>query len=225
MIIKNRESSDSFEGKEDEVMNEFLSNAREKCRLARRQKELMYMKREHKLEEIQADIEYQMRVVISKQSAQKTEEDQKKEEELLQRLVEIIEERNDIVENMIRDENKEVEEYQKLVSKVMPKTTTNSESEAKVTKSEETIVKVKEHKIKDKKKPEKEKKKKEKSEKVDKNPKFGELKKEAKQSFSFGKSTLKKLGMKSSSDHKLDKTDKKSEKSNSNSFLSNKSEN
>ncbi|XP_054166329.1 MICAL-like protein 1 [Oppia nitens] len=106
--------------KDDPVLNEFLATARERCRLARRQKELMYMKREHKLEEIQADIEYQMRCVISKQSAQKTDEDLKREEELLQRLMEIIEERNDIVENMIKDENKEVEEYQKLVSKVLP---------------------------------------------------------------------------------------------------------
>lgn len=38
--------------------------------------------------------------------AQKTEEDLKKEDELLQRLVEIIEERNDIVENLIKDENR-----------------------------------------------------------------------------------------------------------------------
>ncbi|CAG2118676.1 unnamed protein product [Medioppia subpectinata] len=80
----------------------------------------MYMKREHRLEELQADIEYQMRCVLSKQAAQKTEEDLKQEEELLQRLVEIIEERNDIVEMMVRDENKEVEEYQKLISKVLP---------------------------------------------------------------------------------------------------------
>ncbi len=39
-------------------------------------------------------------------AAQKTKEDEEKEDELLKRLVEIIEERNDIVENMIRDENK-----------------------------------------------------------------------------------------------------------------------
>ena len=39
-------------------------------------------------------------------AAQKTDDDKKNEEELLKRLVEIIEERNDIVENMITDENK-----------------------------------------------------------------------------------------------------------------------
>jgi hypothetical protein len=43
---------------------------------------------------------------MSRTAAQKTEEDLKKEEQLMERLLEIIEERNDIVENMIRDENK-----------------------------------------------------------------------------------------------------------------------
>jgi hypothetical protein len=44
--------------------------------------------------------------LILRIAAQKTKEDEEKEDELLKRLVEIIEERNDIVENMIRDENK-----------------------------------------------------------------------------------------------------------------------
>jgi hypothetical protein len=42
MIIKNREIGYCVEGK-DEIMDQFLATAREKCRLARRQKELMYM--------------------------------------------------------------------------------------------------------------------------------------------------------------------------------------
>ena len=43
---------------------------------------------------------------MSKQDAQKTEQDQETEKELLQRMIEIIDERNDIIENMIKDENK-----------------------------------------------------------------------------------------------------------------------
>ncbi len=118
--------------------------------------------------------------------------------------------------------NREVEEYQKLVSKVIPtKTTTDSKPEIRQTKSNEALDKVKD---KDNKHKDKKKSKKEKSEKVEKTPKFGELKKEAKNSFTLGKTTLKRLGIKSSSDNKLDKNEKKSEKNSSNSVVSNKTD-
>lgn len=85
-------------------------------------------KRDHKLEETQAEIEYQLRVIVSKQGkfriempfvsnftvlpylnvvdAQKDEVDKSQERELLSRLMEVIDERNDIIENMILEENK-----------------------------------------------------------------------------------------------------------------------
>ena len=43
---------------------------------------------------------------MSKQDAQKDEKDKETETELLQHMMEIIDERNDIIENMIKDENK-----------------------------------------------------------------------------------------------------------------------
>ncbi|OTF70797.1 hypothetical protein BLA29_015454 [Euroglyphus maynei] len=43
---------------------------------------------------------------MSKQDAQKTDGDRLEEQELLKKMMEIIDERNDIIENMIQDENK-----------------------------------------------------------------------------------------------------------------------
>lgn len=72
------------------------------------------------------------------EDAQKTDQDRQSEQQLLDQMMEIVEERNDIIENMTRDENRfvwfelspckltfvfrcrEVEEYHKLISKVIP---------------------------------------------------------------------------------------------------------
>ena len=43
---------------------------------------------------------------MSKQDAQKTADDRDEEQRLLKKMMEIIDERNDIIENMIQDENK-----------------------------------------------------------------------------------------------------------------------
>ena len=43
---------------------------------------------------------------MSKQDAQKTAVDRDEEQRLLKKMMEIIDERNDIIENMIQDENK-----------------------------------------------------------------------------------------------------------------------
>nr|XP_027203712.1 MICAL-like protein 1 [Dermatophagoides pteronyssinus] len=113
----------------EQKLERFLELAREKCKLCRKQKELMYMKREHKLEEIQLELEYQLRIIMSKQDAQKTADDRDEEQRLLKKMMEIIDERNDIIENMIQDENKEIEEYQKIIGKVIDIRTKSEERE------------------------------------------------------------------------------------------------
>mgnify|MGYP002714409068 CR=1 FL=1 len=67
---------------------------------------VIHRKRELKLEETQLELEYQLRVIMSKQDAQKTTDDCDEEQRLLKKMMEIIDERNDIIENMIQDENK-----------------------------------------------------------------------------------------------------------------------
>lgn len=89
----------------------------------------MYRKREHILDQSHSDIEYELRMIGNKQckyhaliswiiyfqpitnplipshltASHRTDQDDQREQELLKRLVEIIEEKNDIVENLIKD--------------------------------------------------------------------------------------------------------------------------
>lgn len=82
--------------------------------IVKRQKELMYRKRELKLDQIHSDIEYELRMIGNKQVSHRTAEDDQKEKELLKKLVEIVEEKSDIVENLNKDttsaDNQEIED-------------------------------------------------------------------------------------------------------------------
>ncbi|KPM06148.1 hypothetical protein QR98_0046210 [Sarcoptes scabiei] len=110
---KTMESDNRFK----ENLEKFLGLAKQKCQLVRKQKELM--KREIKLEEIQLEIEYQLRIIMSKQENQKTESDHQQEQSLLEQMMAIIDERNEIIENMIQDENREIEDYHRITEKVI----------------------------------------------------------------------------------------------------------
>jgi len=86
----------------------------EKNDLFRRQTELMYMKRDHRLEEEHADIEHQVRVLMAKPDAQRTDEDKAREEGLIERLMAVVAQRNEIVDCLEMDRLRELEEDESL---------------------------------------------------------------------------------------------------------------
>lgn len=104
----------------EDKLQEFIQFSIKRCKLAQKQKEFAYLKREHKLEEAQVEVEFNLRQIMSKQDTLKTEEDKTTEKELLDKLVEIIDERNEIIEAMVRAENLEIEEYIRMIAKVIP---------------------------------------------------------------------------------------------------------
>ncbi|KAI1289777.1 MICAL-like protein 2 [Halotydeus destructor] len=111
----------SKDANQAELIFNYLEMARQTCSLARKQEELMYRKREYKLEEEHADIEFQIREIDLKPPFKRTQEDDAKGQELLRRLLEVIDERNDVVENMIKinkrpDFDKSVEKLVQLKS-------------------------------------------------------------------------------------------------------------
>ncbi|OQR79786.1 hypothetical protein BIW11_05488 [Tropilaelaps mercedesae] len=83
---------------EEELMVKLFELVHEKNALFRRQAELMYIKRYQRLEEEQIDIEYQIRLLMSKPPAQRTPMDDEREAALIQKLVEVVELRNDVVD-------------------------------------------------------------------------------------------------------------------------------
>ncbi len=94
----------------EDLIVQLFDLVNEKNELFRRQTELMYMKRDHRLEEEHADIEHQIRVLMAKVEAQKTEEDRLKEEKLIARLMEVVAHRNEIVDCLEMDRLREREE-------------------------------------------------------------------------------------------------------------------
>ncbi|XP_067213300.1 MICAL-like protein 1 isoform X2 [Linepithema humile] len=94
----------------EELVLELFALVNEKNELFRRQAELMLLRRQQRLEEEHAEVEYQIRCLMCQPEATKTDFDKQREEALIQRLVQIVERRNEIVECLEMDRRREVEE-------------------------------------------------------------------------------------------------------------------
>lgn len=91
------ESSDA-----ESKIYKYLELARERCTLARKQEELGLARREHKLEEQHADLEFSIREIELLPKFKKTTEQEAQSQELLTKLIEVIDQRNEVVENMTK---------------------------------------------------------------------------------------------------------------------------
>lgn len=67
-------------------------------------------RRQQRLEEEHADLEYQIRCLMGRPERNKTDSDKAQEEDLIKRLVEVVERRNEIIECLDMDRRREVEE-------------------------------------------------------------------------------------------------------------------
>uniref|UniRef100_A0A0K2UHZ5 Uncharacterized protein n=1 Tax=Lepeophtheirus salmonis TaxID=72036 RepID=A0A0K2UHZ5_LEPSM len=106
------EDRESLGPEAEDLIIQLFELVNEKNELFRRQTELMYMKREHRLEEEHADLEYQIRVLMNKENLN---EDQKKEEEgLISRLMHVVSQRNEIVDCLEMDRLRELEEDESI---------------------------------------------------------------------------------------------------------------
>ncbi|XP_039293179.1 titin isoform X2 [Nilaparvata lugens] len=94
----------------EELILQLFELVNEKNELFRRQAELMYLRRQHHLEEEHAELEYQIRCLMLCPEQNKTDSDKEREEELIQRLVDIVERRNEIVQCLEMDRLREAEE-------------------------------------------------------------------------------------------------------------------
>lgn len=103
---------------EDMIMQLFeLVN--EKNELFRRQTELMYLKREKRLEEEYVELEYQIRCLMLKPPSEKTESDNTQEEELIARLVKVVEQRDEIINCLELDRLREAQEDESIATHMM----------------------------------------------------------------------------------------------------------
>uniref|UniRef100_A0A182KDN6 LIM zinc-binding domain-containing protein n=1 Tax=Anopheles christyi TaxID=43041 RepID=A0A182KDN6_9DIPT len=94
----------------EDLIMQLFELVNEKNELFRRQAELMYLRRMHRLEQEQADLEYEIRLLMAQPERNKTDTDKEKEEALIARLVEIVQLRNEVVECLEMDRIREAEE-------------------------------------------------------------------------------------------------------------------
>ncbi|XP_077490405.1 MICAL-like protein isoform X2 [Amblyomma americanum] len=139
---------------EEELIMQLFELVNEKNNLFRRQAELMYIKRSQRLEEEQVELEYQIRCIMTKPLNQKCEDDAKREEELLQRLLEVVEARNEIVDSQEMDRRRVMQEDWSIQEQMAQK-----QSEIKEKMVTPKVTPEKKHKKKDKQKKSKSEKK------------------------------------------------------------------
>ncbi|XP_051560756.1 MICAL-like protein 2 isoform X2 [Myxocyprinus asiaticus] len=106
------------EGQEDTLMNDLMVDwfnlIRNKQVSMRRESELVYIARTQDLEEEQPSVEAELRRLLEKPEHLKTFWDRKREEELMAKLVDIVNDRNAIVEGLDEDRLREEEEDEQL---------------------------------------------------------------------------------------------------------------
>ncbi|XP_072240520.1 MICAL-like protein 1 isoform X3 [Leuresthes tenuis] len=105
---------------EEHLLVDWFTLIHDKHLLVRREAELVYTAKQQNLEERQADVEYELRCLLNKPEKDWTEEDKNREQELMAELVTIIEQRNQIVNNMDQDRQRE-EEEDKLMEAMLKK--------------------------------------------------------------------------------------------------------
>ncbi|XP_016122895.1 MICAL-like protein 2a [Sinocyclocheilus grahami] len=98
----------------DPLMVDWFNLIRKKQSYIRRESELMYIARTQDLEEQQPGVEGELRRLINKPEHVKTLDEKKRETELLNRLMKIVNDRNAIVEGLEEDRIREEEEDQQL---------------------------------------------------------------------------------------------------------------
>ncbi|XP_050962870.1 MICAL-like protein 1 [Labeo rohita] len=82
----------------------------EKNMLVRRDTELVYMVKQQRLEDQQADVEFEIRSLFNKPEQDWSSDDRHQEHQLMSRLLSIIQQRNDIISSLDQDRQREKEE-------------------------------------------------------------------------------------------------------------------
>ncbi|XP_059409616.1 protein-methionine sulfoxide oxidase mical2b [Carassius carassius] len=126
------------EGQEDTLMNDLMVDwftlIRNKQVYMRRESELVYIAKTQDLEEEQPSVEAELRKLLDKPDHLKTSWDRKREEELMAKLVGIVNDRNAIVEGLDEDRLREEEEDEQL-NKMMENLDMQKEKEKSKKKS------------------------------------------------------------------------------------------
>ncbi|XP_039902474.1 MICAL-like protein 2a isoform X1 [Simochromis diagramma] len=98
----------------DPLMVDWFNLIQKKQMFIRKESELVYIARTQELEQQQPGVEGELRRLLEKPDHLKSREEQRQEKKLMQKLMEIVDGRNAIVEGLDEDRLREVEEDQQL---------------------------------------------------------------------------------------------------------------
>lgn len=112
--LRTSEENGEDESMVDELMVEWFTLIRNKQVAMRRESELVYIGKTQELEEEQPTVEQELRHLMDKPEHLKSQWEQLREEELMRKLVEIVNDRNAIIEGLDEDRLREEEEDEQL---------------------------------------------------------------------------------------------------------------
>ncbi|XP_071814369.1 MICAL-like protein 1 isoform X4 [Apostichopus japonicus] len=142
------EMKDDASEESEELLMEWFEVVNEKNQLVRREGELVAQAQIQDLEIQHAEVEYEMRCLMHKQEHEKTDKDNEKEEQLLELLIGLVQQRSTIVDRLEEDRIREQEEDETIRNMMQMKGLDRDSIETKKEKKKKK--KKKKHKEKDK---------------------------------------------------------------------------
>ncbi|XP_014048728.2 MICAL-like protein 1 isoform X2 [Salmo salar] len=95
---------------DEDMLVDWFTLIHDKHMLVRRDAELVYMAKQQNLEEKQADVEYELRCLLNKPECKWSKDDRYRDQQLMEELVTIIEQRNHIINSLDQDRQREKED-------------------------------------------------------------------------------------------------------------------
>ncbi|XP_017272095.1 MICAL-like protein 1 isoform X2 [Kryptolebias marmoratus] len=92
---------------EDQRLTEWIALFHERHVTLHKDKDLVYLIKQQKLEDRQEDVEYELRCLLNKPERDWSQEDRSREQQLMEELVTIIEQRNQIISSLDQDMQRE----------------------------------------------------------------------------------------------------------------------
>ncbi|XP_029014373.1 MICAL-like protein 1 isoform X2 [Betta splendens] len=106
-LEKNLRDKSCSQSEEEQMLLEWFSLIHKRHVLVCRDTELVYLRKQQNLEEEQADVEYDLRCLLNKPESDWSPEDRIREQQLMDELVGIIEQRNQIISSLDQDRQRE----------------------------------------------------------------------------------------------------------------------
>ncbi|XP_028311379.1 MICAL-like protein 1 isoform X2 [Gouania willdenowi] len=99
-----------YDQDKEEMLTEWFSLVHQRHVLSYKDTELVYQLKQQKLDDRQSDVEYELRCLLNKPEGEWSRDDRGREQQLMEELVAVIDQRNQIINSLDRDRQREREQ-------------------------------------------------------------------------------------------------------------------